>query len=354
MREEKDLRLNSILIRWYEENKRDLPWRETTDPYIIWMSEIILQQTRVDQGYDYFNRFEAKYPTVDLLAAAEEDAVLKLWQGLGYYSRARNLHAAAKMIMSSFGGIFPRNYKDVLSLKGIGEYTAAAIVSFAYNLPYAVVDGNVYRVLSRLFAIDTPIDSSAGKKIFAELAQELLDESNPGLHNQAIMEFGALQCVPQSPDCQNCPAASLCIAYAQNKVSSFPVKIGKQKVRERYFHYFDIDQGDYTYLHKRDKKDIWENLYELPLIETDHSMSVDQLLVGFDFQSLFSGCDQVQVESVMQIKHVLSHQVIFASFYHVKVGGDQCFLNTDYIKVKKEDVDSYPVSRLVHKYLEKL
>ncbi len=352
MRGEKDLRLSSILIKWYEENKRDLPWRNTTDPYIIWISEIILQQTRVDQGYDYFNRFIKKYPTVDLLVTAEEDAILKLWQGLGYYSRARNLHAAAKMIMSDFGGVFPRNYKDVLSLKGIGEYTAAAIVSFAYNLPYAVVDGNVYRVLSRIFAIDAPIDSGTGKKIFAELAQELLDESNPGLHNQAIMEFGALQCVPQSPDCQSCPAASLCIAYAQNKVSSFPVKAGKQKVRKRYFHYFDIDQGDYTYLHKRGGKDIWENLYELPLVETDDSVSVDQLLVRNDFQNLFKQCAAMQIDSVMQIKHVLSHQVILASFYRVKIEGDHCCLNADYIKVKKEDVDTFPVSRLVHKYLE--
>lgn len=352
MREEKDLRLSSILINWYEENKRDLPWRNTTDPYIIWISEIILQQTRVDQGYDYFNRFIKKYPTVDLLATAEEDAILKLWQGLGYYSRARNLHAAAKMMMSDFGGVFPRNYKDVLSLKGIGEYTAAAIVSFAYNLPYAVVDGNVYRVLSRIFAIDAPIDSGTGKKIFAELAQELLDESNPGLHNQAIMEFGALQCVPQSPDCQSCPAASLCIAYAQNKVSSFPVKAGKQKVRKRYFHYFDIDQGDYTYLHKRGGKDIWENLYELPLVETDDSVSVDQLLVRNDFQNLFKQCGAMHIDSVMQIKHVLSHQVILASFYRVKIEGDHCCLNADYIKVKKEDVDTFAVSRLVHKYLE--
>lgn len=350
---ERDLRLSSILIRWYNENKRDLPWRNTTDPYIIWISEVILQQTRVDQGYAYFNRFMQKYPTVNLLAEADEDEVLKLWQGLGYYSRARNLHAASKSIMDIFDGSFPSDYKDVLKLKGVGEYTAAAIVSFAYNKPYAVVDGNVYRVLSRIFAIDQPIDSSSGKKVFAELAQSLLDESEAGLHNQAIMEFGALQCVPVSPDCSICPAASICLAYSKDKVSSYPVKEGKQKVRNRYFNYLDIRTGGYAFLHKRTAKDIWHGLYELPLLETPQALSIEELQEIEGFRGLFSNRG-IYIKYMAQMKHVLSHQHIYAMFYKIEVSDDSFLLQGDYVKVKVNDMEQYPVSRLVHKYLEQL
>ncbi|MBK5721665.1 A/G-specific adenine glycosylase [Dysgonomonas sp. Marseille-P4677] len=353
MSEERDLRLSSVLIRWYNENKRDLPWRDTTDPYIIWISEIILQQTRVDQGYDYFNRFVNKYPTVDLLATADESDVLKLWQGLGYYSRARNLHAAAKSIASDFDGRFPVDYKDVLKLKGVGEYTAAAIVSFAYNKPYAVVDGNVYRVLSRIFAVDEAIDTTKGKRLFAELAQNLLNESDPGLHNQAVMEFGALQCVPVSPNCDVCPAASMCLAYAQDKVGLYPVKSGKQKTRNRYFNYFDIRYGRYAFLHKRTGKDIWQNLYELPLVETDTALTMDELHSDGGVKGLF-GDKNVYIRFVMQMKHVLSHQVIYAVFYQVEMHEELASLEDDFVKVRLEDVEQYPVSRLVHKYLEQL
>jgi len=352
MSKKENLRLSTILIQWYNENKRDLPWRNTTDPYIIWISEVILQQTRVDQGYDYFNRFVKRFPTVDLLANADEDEVLKLWQGLGYYSRARNLHAAAKMIMDRFDGKFPYEYKDVLSLKGVGEYTAAAIVSFAFDEPYAVVDGNVYRVLSRIFAIDEPIDSGRGKKAFAELAQTLLDESRPGLHNQAIMEFGALQCVPVSPDCENCPALSICIAYDRGRVSTYPVKEGKQKTKNRYFNYFDIHYGDNVFLHKRVEKDIWQNLYELPLVETSEELSVEDVSSNDDVKALLGTAESVKIKYVTQVKHVLSHQIIYATFYKVIV--DKVLLSDEYVKVKEEDVDNYPVSRLVHKYLELL
>lgn len=350
MSEEKDLRVSHILTRWYNYNKRDLPWRDTTSPYIIWISEVILQQTRVDQGYDYFTRFVQRFPTVEALAVADENEVLKLWQGLGYYSRARNLHAAAKMILAQFDGVFPVNYKDVLSLKGVGEYTAAAIVSFAYNQPYAVVDGNVYRVLSRLFAIDMPINSSQGKKIFAELAQALLDEENPGLHNQAVMEFGALQCVPASPDCAVCPASSFCLAYAQNKVAFYPVKEKKQKIRNRYFYYFDIHCGEDMFLHKRTGKDIWQNLYELPLIEKNEELSIAELEGQDEFKSLFQDAKNVRFRYITRIKHVLSHQIIYASFYIAEV--ESISLNGLYLRIKKKEVDTYPVSRLVHKYLE--
>lgn len=353
MSDERDLRLSSILIRWYNENKRDLPWRDTTNPYPIWISEIVLQQTRVDQGYAYFNRFMDRYPTVDLLAKADESEVLKLWQGLGYYSRARNLHAAAKSIVNDLGGVFPSDYKDVLGLKGVGGYTAAAIVSFAYNKPYAVVDGNVYRVLSRVFAISEPIDTTRGKKIFAELAQSLLDESEPGLHNQAIMEFGALQCVPVSPNCNICPAISMCLAYSQNKVSSYPVKEGKQKTRNRYFNYLDIRCGEYAFLHKRTAKDIWQNLYELPLLETVQLLMMEELQSADEFKNLFENKD-VYIKYVAQIKHVLSHQIIYAVFYRIELSEESNFFNDNYIKVKVDDLEQYPVSRLVHKYLEQL
>lgn len=349
---EEDLRLSSILIDWYNINKRDLPWRNTTSPYLIWLSEVILQQTRVDQGYSYFNKFAEKYPSVELLANAEEDEVLKLWQGLGYYSRARNLHFAAKFIVNEYNGVFPSIYKDVLSLKGIGEYTAAAIVSFAYNQPYAVVDGNVYRVLSRVFAIDEPIDSGSGKRLFNELAMTLLDKSNAALHNQAIMEFGALQCTPVSPDCVNCPASTLCLAYARGEVSRYPVKVGKIKNRNRYFNYFDIRVGDFMYLHKRANKDIWQGLYELPLVESDKDLIGDELYGEVGFRNLFPK-GELRIRYITKMKHVLSHQTIYATFYQVEIP-ENLLMNERYLKIKISDVDLYPVSRLSHKYLEAL
>ena len=259
------------LIGWYEENKRDLPWRDTKDPYRIWISEIILQQTRVAQGYDYFVRFMERFPDVFTLAEADEDEVMKHWQGLGYYSRARNLHAAARSMASSGG--FPVTYEGVLALKGVGEYTAAAICSFAYDMPYAVVDGNVYRVLSRWLGIDTPIDSTSGKKEFAQAAQELMDKRRPALYNQAIMDFGALQCTPASPDCLFCPLADSCLALSQGRVDTLPVKQHKTKVTHRFFNYIYVRTGGYTFIRKRTGNDIWKNLYEPLLIETDTDFS---------------------------------------------------------------------------------
>lgn len=349
MQKETDFRLGSILTKWYESFKRDLPWRYTTDPYIIWLSEIILQQTRVNQGYGYFVRFVERFPDVRSLAAAPEDEVLKLWQGLGYYSRARNLHAAAKTIAEEYNGIFPTAYKDVLALKGVGEYTAAAIVSFAYNQPYPVIDGNVYRVLSRIFAVEEPIDSTLGKKIFKQLAEELIDRQEPGLYNQAIMEFGALQCVPVSPRCSVCPANDFCMALAAGKVSDYPKKQGKQKVRHRYFNYLDIRYGDFTYLHKRTWRDIWENLYEYPLIESHETLTQEELMKDTRFRTFFSGLDPIHVRLVSEARHILSHQVIHASFFRINIKEDL----GQFLKIKISDIDTYPVSRLIHKYLEK-
>ena len=351
MHNRENSKLGSIIIKWYKSHKRDLPWRDTTDAYTIWLSEVILQQTRVNQGYGYFVRFMERFPDIKTLASASEDEVLKLWQGLGYYSRARNLHAAAKAVVEKYNGEFPKEYKDVLSLKGVGEYTAAAIVSFAYDQPYPVVDGNVYRVLARIFAVDEPIDTGRGKKAFNELASLLLDKDAPGLYNQAIMEFGALQCVPVSPDCNRCPANNICMAYNTGKVSSYPVKLGKQKVRHRYFNYFDIRYKHYTYLNKRENKDIWENLYEYPLIETPEYMPIEELRNTKEFDSLFSKAGKILIKPVMEKKHVLSHQVIHASFYKVEVEEDNF---PGIIKIGNETLDNYPVSRLMHLYIEKI
>lgn len=335
---------------WYADHKRHLPWRETSDPYLIWLSEVILQQTRVDQGLDYFLRFANRFPRVQDLAAADEDEVLKLWQGLGYYSRARNLHAASKMIVDKFDGEYPIVYNDILSLRGVGEYTASAIASISFNLPYAVVDGNVYRVLSRLFAIDDFIDTTQGKKYFSELAANLLDRDNPGLYNQAIMDFGALQCVPVSPSCEGCCLADICAAYAVNKVSEYPKKAGKTKVRNRYFNYVDIRFNDKMYLHKRIGKDIWQNLYELPLVESDKELELGDLLTDESFIELFVGVDIVSITSSVQLKHVLSHQRIFAKFYKVEIS--KSLANIEYIEIKDSEVDLFPISRLTEKYLE--
>ena len=272
-----------LLIEWYHEHKRDLPWRNTNDPYLIWISEIILQQTRVAQGYAYYQRFIERFPNLESLAAAEENEVLKYWQGLGYYSRARNLHQAA----ISVNGVFPVKYEDILKLKGVGTYTAAAICSFAYNQPHAVVDGNVYRVLSRFFGINEPIDSRKGKKIFASLAHDLLDKIQPALYNQAIMDFGALQCTPLSPDCTVCPFKNRCFAFNHNMVSSLPIKQNKTKTSERFFYYLLIRDNGNIYLNKRTENDIWKNLYELPLIESNTALAVDDFIRKQEFASIF-------------------------------------------------------------------
>ncbi|NDV60282.1 A/G-specific adenine glycosylase [Bacteroides sp. 519] len=339
---------NSQLIMWYEENKRELPWRNTTDPYKIWISEIILQQTRVAQGYDYFVRFIERFPDVQTLAAANEDEVLKYWQGLGYYSRARNLHAAAK----SMNGVFPSTYQEVINLKGVGEYTAAAICSISYGMAYAVVDGNVYRVLSRYFGIDTPIDSTEGKKIFKELAQELIDKEQPALYNQAIMEFGALQCTPASPNCTLCPVADGCLALANNTIKQLPAKQHKTKVTNRYFNYIYVRAGGCTFIKKRTGNDIWKNLFEFPLIETPEQISEEELYSSPEFQSLV-GSDHLSVKLLLgNVKHVLSHRIIFANFYQVDLP-DGKTLSNDYIRIKQEELEGYAISRLTQIFLEK-
>ncbi len=335
---------SSILLKWYDHNKRDLPWRHTRDPYLIWLSEIILQQTRVAQGLSYYMRFAERFPTPRALADAPEDEVLKLWQGLGYYSRARNLHAAAK----SMNGGFPSSYEGVRALKGVGDYTAAAICSIAYQLPYAVLDGNVYRVLSRVFGITTPIDSTAGKTEFSARAQELLSQKRPGDYNQAIMDFGATVCTPATPQCEACPLAKKCNALATGRVESLPVKAQKTKISERHFHYIYVRQGKKTWLHKRGAGDVWQNLYEPPLIETPTAGA--EITQHKNFSKWF-GRKKITLR-VKKEKHVLSHRVIYADLYEV-VLPPSAKVPEEFVAIPASELPKYAVSRLVQKLLEK-
>lgn len=340
---------SDTIIEWYAENKRDLPWRDTKDPYLIWVSEIILQQTRVSQGYGYFLRFVERFPDVQTLADAPEDEVLKYWQGLGYYSRARNLHAAAR----GMRGKFPNTYEGVRALKGVGEYTAAAICSIAYDLPYAVVDGNVYRVLSRYWGIDLPIDSTQGKKTFAAMAQELLDVSRPSLYNQAIMDFGAIQCTPQTPDCLFCPLAQSCQAFSQGKVAQLPVKQHKVRTVDRYFHYIYVRAGAYTYLHKRTGNDIWKNLFELPLVEADHALAEEELLASPLLHSWLAGSGSFTLSlRRRQVKHVLSHRIIYADFYELILPEDTVSFG-EFLRIPIAERGRYAVPRLIQAFWER-
>lgn len=348
----KQLEISQLIIRWYIKNHRSLPWRKTNDPYKIWVSEIILQQTRVNQGLDYYLRFINQFPTVKSLADASEANVLKAWQGLGYYTRARNMHIAAKIIVEQFDSKLPQDYNEIKSLKGIGEYTAAAILSIAYNRPYAVVDGNVYRVLSRLFTIETPIDSSLGKKQFAQLAQEILDVNNPGLHNQAVMEFGALHCTPSQPMCESCPLKHLCQAHMLHQQVSFPVKQNRSKVRNRYFHYFNIDFQGYTFFKKREGNDIWKNMYEFPLIETDKETDLSDLFKNEHFQIMFAEANISFQLNHKKVKHVLTHQHIYASFYEVIAVHLNSFFDHNFLKIRCDEIHQFPIPRLIHRYLE--
>jgi A/G-specific adenine glycosylase len=315
------MKFSKILIQWYLQKKRDLPWRNDTNPYTIWLSEIMLQQTRVAQGLPFFIRFTNAFPTVFDLAMANEDEVLKLWQGLGYYSRARNLHKTAKQIAFEFNGEFPKNYTELLKLKGIGEYTAAAIASFAYNENVPVVDGNVFRVLSRYFDVETDIASASAKKEFTQLAKELLPDGKANLFNQAIMEFGALQCVPKNPDCQNCIFNDSCLALLNKKVAQLPVKSKKLKVRHRFFNYLVFsDSNNNTLIQRRTQKGIWQNLYEFPLLETETIETNDYLLELIQNQNFVNNkFDTIELWNSENIIHKLSHQHLNIKFWKIKV-----------------------------------
>ena len=319
-----------VLLEWFRENGRELPWRQTRDPYAIWLSEIILQQTQVKQGWDYWERFMRRWPTVEALAKATEDEVLREWQGLGYYSRARNLHYAAKQIVAL--GHFPDTIEEIKQLKGVGDYTAAAIGSIAFGLPAAVVDGNVYRVLSRHFGIDTLINTTEGKKTFTALAQSLLPPQEASAYNQAIMDFGAIQCTPQSPHCENCPLVETCSAFREGRVGELPVKQKTLKVKERHLTYIYVRCEGETAIHRRGPGDIWQGLWEPWLVE---QVPVGALLIR------------------QGVKHVLTHRTIYADFYLLEVG-EKPALPPDYIWIKETELDRYAVPRLIEILLESL
>ena len=316
----------SILLEWFRENGRDLPWRQTRDPYAIWLSEIILQQTQVKQGWEYWERFMHHWPTVEALAKATEDEVLREWQGLGYYSRARNLHYAAKQIVAL--GHFPDTLAEIKQLKGVGDYTAAAIGSIAFGLPAAVVDGNVYRVLARHFGIDTPINTTEGKKTFAAMAQELLPPKEASAYNQAIMDFGAIQCTPQSPHCDSCPLMESCIAFRERRVAQLPVKLKTLKVTERHLIYIYIRCQGQTAIRRRGPGDIWQGLWEPVLMDTVSAVPPTAKLL----------CHHV--------KHVLTHRVLYADFYLLETDV-RPELPSDYIWISESDLDNYALPRLI-------
>ena len=351
----KDCSFAHKLLGWYQENRRFLPWRGTNDPDRIWVSEIILQQTRVNQGYGYYLRFMERFPDVHALASASEDDVLKCWQGLGYYSRARNLHKAARQIMEAGG--FPKDYAGIRRLKGVGDYTAAAIASFAYGLPYAVVDGNVYRVLSRYFGLEVPIDTGGGKRYFAALAQELLPEGDDGAdYNQALMDFGAMQCVPKNPDCEVCPLAGSCVASAQGRIADFPVKSRKLNVSTRFFHYFYISVGGETALFRRENSDIWKGLYEPLLVETGEACEPGRLLVHGKVPDFILSEKAERTLLCGETRHQLTHRTLIADLYRLelpeKPSDDE--LGRHACWVKQEELADYALPRLVEGWFEKV
>jgi len=336
---------NSELLNWYKSVKRDLPWRETKNPYKIWMSEIILQQTRVNQGLPYYERFIAAFPKVEDLSNAKEDEVLKLWEGLGYYSRARNLHFTAKLVANEFGGIFPNTYKGLLELKGVGPYTAAAIGSISFGLPVAAVDGNVYRVLSRYFGIMGSIDETATKKKITELANKILAKKDAGNHNQAMMELGATVCSPISPNCEECPLNVSCNAFEQNLQTQLPVRSKKTKVRDRFFYYSVLLSNNEVLVSRRGSGDIWQGLYEFPLLETASRLKDSEIIEQLSLKT-----NDVIMNVSQEFKHILSHQRIFAKFVLLKSGS---FEGSNFMKVKVEKLKEFAFPRLINRYLEK-
>lgn len=346
--------ISTALISWYQKHKRPLPWRDTTDPYKVWLSEIILQQTKVVQGLPYYLKFVNAYPTVQDLASAEEEEVLKLWQGLGYYSRARNLHYSAKMVCETFNGVFPKTYNEVIQLKGVGEYTASAVASFCNNEKRAVVDGNVYRVLARIFGIFTPINSTEGEKQFKELAYAQLSIDQPSTYNQAIMEFGALCCTPKKPNCMFCPFIDSCFAYQNNQVANLPVKLKKTKVTKKFFYYLIIkDASGGVLIHKREGKGIWRNLYQFPLVEAERKMALSKLhtsfkgIIGESFDAT-----KLQLISQSDKPYKLTHQHIYAHFYSYDASGAEVvFDDAKYLKVPLQEMNDLPLPILIANFL---
>jgi A/G-specific adenine glycosylase len=346
--------ISDILMAWYAASKRRLPWRETRDPYLVWLSEVIMQQTRVNQGMDYYLRFEENFPTVFNLAAADETEVLKYWQGLGYYSRARNLHKTAKIIAEKYHGCFPSTAAELIKLPGIGRYTAAAIASIAFDEPAPVVDGNVVRVVSRLFGVMENALSPEGHRQISNIMRELMKGHNPGDFNQSVMEFGALQCTPASPGCLNCPLQVHCFAFASKQVENLPVLPAKPAVSLRYFNYLVIiipdNKGDFILLNKRTGRDIWHNLYDFPSVENNRTINADELSNSEEVRNLLG--EQWILKQVSEpFTHLLTHRKIIASFIRIHVQ-DVTAAKKDYQIVRASDIGKYPLPRLIDKYLQ--
>ena len=340
------------LLDWFESNDRPLPWKGEKNPYYIWLSEIILQQTRVEQGLPYFEKFKTNFPTIFDLANAPEDKVMKMWEGLGYYSRARNLHFTAKFIANTLNGTFPNTFETILDLKGVGPYTAAAIASFAYNLPHAVVDGNVFRVLSRVFGIATPIDSTLGKKEFNRLAAKLLAQKEPGIYNQAIMDFGATLCTPANPDCARCPMQEICVASKDSLISSLPVKSKKIKKRERHFNYLVFKRTDTIILNKRNKKDIWLNLYDFPLVEANTILSKTALIKHPTFLNIIGQSKYIIQKASKPFKQLLTHQKIIAAFWEIQLNSPLIINDTSFFEVNQKNINNFAFPKIVDLYFQ--
>ncbi len=339
------------LLEWNKNsNHRQMPWKGIDDPYKIWLSEIMLQQTRVDQGTAYYNRFIEKFPTVNRLALAEDDEVFKMWEGLGYYSRCKNLMKTAKTISFEYDGVFPKKYEEILKLKGVGPYTAAAIASFAFKLPFAVVDGNVTRVISRFFGIEKAIDTNAGKKYFAELAQSLLNKEEPAVYNQTIMDFGATICKPMQPLCEQCPLQKNCVASAKGLTKILPIKVKKLVNRTRYFYYVIVEQQGKIFVRKRSEKDIWENLWEFVLVEMKEKINAELFIKSNQFTALFNGLNfSIKVSDFY--KQQLTHQTIEGLFLHVIT--QKGFKNKNYESIKKTDIKKLAFPKFITSFMEK-
>ncbi len=340
------------LLKWATTIDRPMPWKGEKNPYFIWLSEIILQQTRVEQGLPYFLKFKEKYPTVHDLANAPEDEVMKLWEGLGYYSRARNLHFSAKHISKELNGEFPKNYNEILKLKGVGAYTASAIASFAYDLPHAVVDGNVFRVLSRCFGIEIPVDTTEGKKEFNQLANELLEKKQAAKYNQAIMDFGAIQCMPKAPLCSSCVFKKECIAFRKDKVLDLPIKSKKIKKKTRYFNYLILNFKGDVWINKRLEKDIWQNLYDFPLIETTTQAKKEDL-IGSEVWKKCIGDSDFKIQKISNpFRQLLTHRKIIATFFEIELSSDFLIKKNSYIKVERKNLSKFAYPKIIDLYLK--
>jgi len=348
------MKISKILLEWYKKNARNLPWREGKDPYRTWLSEIIFQQTRIEQGLSYYQAFTSAFPDLASLASASEQEVLRLWQGLGYYSRARNLLETAQVIQNKYKGRFPDNYKDLLRLKGVGPYTAAAIASIAFNEAVAAVDGNVIRVISRLYALDLPVDSTEGKKLIQDLANELIDTKSPGDFNEAMMDLGAMICTPRNPDCRSCPLQASCMGLEEGFPVRYPLKQKKTQVRERWLHYFHIETADHLLLKERTDADIWKGLFDFPLIECNKPCSEEDLLpelpalLGLDTATLNG------IKRTSELKHQLSHQVLHIRFFSLTIPDSDLHAVQGTRLIEKAALDNYPLPVVIYNYINKV